>query len=75
MSSRCRRCIDEQRIEQQKGSHFKYKGVSFQILGKRTWVFFEGSGNVLGTRRSDGSSKPGMSCGEDIAEASMRDRG
>ena len=51
------------------------KGVSFQILGTRTWVFFEKSGNVLGTRRSDGSSKPGMSCGEDVAEARMRDRG
>ena len=35
----------------------------------------EGSGNVLGTRRSDGSSKPGMSCGDDVAEVSMRDRG
>jgi len=51
------------------------KGVSFQMLGTRTWVFFEGSGNVLGTRRSDGSSTPGMSCGDDVAEASMRDRG
>ena len=51
------------------------KGVSFQMLGTRTWVCFEGSGNVLGTRRSDGSSKPGMSCGEDVAEAGMRDRG
>ena len=31
MSSRCRRCIDGQRIEQQ-------KRVRFQILGTRTWV-------------------------------------
>ena len=68
VSSRCRRCIDGQRIEQQ-------KRVTFHILGTRTWVCFEGSGNVLGTRRSDGSSKPGMSCGDDLAEASMRDRG
>ena len=51
------------------------RGEVFRCLGTRTWVFFEGSGNVLGTRRSDGSSKPGMSCGEDAAEASMRDRG
>ena len=51
------------------------KRVTFHILGTRTWVCFEGSGNVLGTRRSDGSSKPGMSCGDDVAEANMRDRG
>ena len=36
---------------------------------------FEGSGKVWGTRGSDGRSKAGMSCGENLAEASMRDRG
>ena len=57
--------------------HIFFLSFGWSVLN-RFWIsgsIFEGSGNVLGTRRSDGSSKPGMSCGEDVAEASMRDRG